>query len=893
MPQQDTLGEPPVRTQDFRRVTLPDGSIRFFPADMSRDDILAQVKTPDATAASGGAPKTATAPKGRTGPLGMPPDRKTAPIVPSDYQKSAEFTPQPADIEQFKNWTPFGPPPVSGMTTPGNIDLSKRPVVHRKNGQASSLLSMSFGTDKGEVLVPMVSEDGRILSQKEAMAEYQKTGKTLGIFKSVDEANKYADYLHRKQGAFQTWKNGGKYKPTVETWEGQPDKKNPLVSPTGQYRRVTLPDGAIRVFPAEMSRQQIMADFNKSGGSRDYWDRMAQKWIKEHEIPAYYGFAPSHLYDQAKQGVKELVVGTWDIGRDLLSEKPFSDTFDKYVLAPLQDQLDQSALAWKEGRYSEAAGHYIASYLPLLGPAAVQVGEQIGKGDVGGALAKTGSQIAAFELAKTAGARTPAAAKASLRYAMGAGDTATLRAARAAAEGTAEEQAAYAAKQSQFTSEARQKLSSARQTYEERVSDVDFENRTRAQSHAEETARTQSRNAQRLSAAKQAHEERIADIEFENQRAAQEHAESTARVRAANEESRQAVANGVASEKVAERAAGETSVALPKLADDAAAKAGAAYPTIAGSVDRPTIAAVFHGVIDTKLKGAGRVPTSLGRAIDLVTKDEGSAFLDTPEGAKPIGADLTFTDLHGMYSEMGRELYSSNLPGDSASALKAARSGIFEQMQKLAKASKKEAEFAVAQRGWRVMENTFRNTDPVSKGGSPLARALQARDPLTGELRPDYVRDILTNKKAFKIAQEMLGRYAATDLQGTLRLLKEQSDAAKSAPKRVRIKPEPTAPEPRPLPTSAAVSFETLPEPRVPKPEPGTAAVSIGQPPTRPSVTPFDAQKWRDTQLEKTTIQWQQLRPYNFMPWRMPFTIVQQVLARMMSNPRFRAMIAR
>lgn len=762
MAQADILGDPPVRKQDFRRVTLPDGSQRFFPSDMSKEDILAQVKAPaDSTGKDAGADRTATATKPKTSTdmgMGTPPARKTAPIA------------------------------------------SNAP---------------------------------------------QKAGKT-----------------------------------------------NQLTSPTGNYRRVTMPDGAIRVFPAEMSREQIMGDFNRSGGSKGYWDRMADKWVKENTPEPYFGFTPSHLIDQARQGVTELAVGTWDMGRDILSESPFA-TSDKYIVTPFLEQIDQAVTAWKKGDHLESMGHYMAANLPFLGPAAVQVGEQIGKQDVGGAIARSAAQIAAFELAKKVGVGTPEAAKRTLRRVMGAGDSPTAQAAAKAAETAATEQAEYAKESAQFTSDTRQKLSAARQAHEQRIADVTVENQQRSQEHAQETTRTQERNIQRLSAAKQAHQERVADIEFDNAQAAKEHAEATERVRAANEESRQAVARGVAAEQVAQRMAGETSVALPALADDAAARASQAYPMIGGGVGRPTLAARFLGVIDTKLKGAGRVPTSLGRAIDLLNEGEGNAYLDTPEGAKPVADDLTFKDLHGLYSEMGSELYGGNLPGDSASALKAARSVLFEEMQKLAKAAKQEEAFAAAQRGWRVMENTFRNTDPVSKGGSPLARALQARDPLTGELRADYVRETLTNKKMFKIAQEMLGRYNARALQESVRIMKEQADAAKSAPKRAKIRTEPNAPEPRPLPTSASVSFETEPEPPVLKSQPVSAPVSIGQPPVRPVTVPFDPEAWRNATLEKKAIQWQQVRFYDFMPWRMRFTVAQQVLSRMMTNPRFRAMISR
>lgn len=84
------------------------------------------------------------------------------------------------------------------MIAVGNIDLANRPVAHNKDGSISTVRSIDIDEDGHVVSIPTVV-NGRVVSDREAIAHYKKTGQFLGKFTNQKAADAYDIALHNQQ----------------------------------------------------------------------------------------------------------------------------------------------------------------------------------------------------------------------------------------------------------------------------------------------------------------------------------------------------------------------------------------------------------------------------------------------------------------------------------------------------------------------------------------------------------------------------------------------------------------------------------------------------------------------------------------------------------------------
>lgn len=96
---------------------------------------------------------------------------------------------------------PILDPTPTGLVTAGNLDIHRRPIA-RIDGVISTVRSITVTLDATHhVLLPTVSPQATIWTDRQAIDHYRETGEHLGIFNSIANADAYAEALHLQQEA--------------------------------------------------------------------------------------------------------------------------------------------------------------------------------------------------------------------------------------------------------------------------------------------------------------------------------------------------------------------------------------------------------------------------------------------------------------------------------------------------------------------------------------------------------------------------------------------------------------------------------------------------------------------------------------------------------------------
>lgn len=238
-----------------------------------------------------------------------------------------------------------------GQLEKGNINLANRPQVKNVDGSVSTVLSMSVNVDDQEVLIPMVSDDGKILTEEQAIARYKETGNHLGKFDSVESASAYAEALHSQQEQQISGpksrgtrnNNPGNIRISKNNWQGQAGND-------GEFVTFATPEHGIRALGKNLLSYQRLHGL-------DTIESIVKRWAppNENETGDYVAFVARQTgfsrnekidltnLDTLTKLTKAIILQ--ENGVDEVSKKPRANYSDEQISNGLKAALGYSSLA--------------------------------------------------------------------------------------------------------------------------------------------------------------------------------------------------------------------------------------------------------------------------------------------------------------------------------------------------------------------------------------------------------------------------------------------------------------------------------------------------------------------------------------------------------------------
>jgi hypothetical protein len=256
------------------------------------------------------------------------------------------------------------------------------------------------------------------------------------------------------------------------------------------------------------------------------------------------------------------------------------------------------------------------------------------------------------------------------------------------------------------------------------------------------------------------------------------------------------------------------------------------YPEVGGEADAADIADRMKAAAESAMKEHGAVPGPIQRIISRYTPAESETGLEEGPGLHPgdfsaealdqmmeqgiflpdeaaalkgegeSAAKPNFANLHSQYSALGK-LATRATDGYQRAAYLGAQDVLRKAMKELSDAEGPEVskQFAESQGRFKQMARTFYNrTSPVAKAIAKYREVIGALqdDPNAAATAAPFLRQILSEPKAFQYAKQLLGQFEGSPVEA-LDAMKHSLDQAKTLPKQARVIPD-YVPKPEPQP---------------------------------------------------------------------------------------------
>lgn len=229
---------------------------------------------------------------------------------------------------------------------------------------------------------------------------------------------------------------------------------------------------------------------------------------------------------------------------------------------------------------------------------------------------------------------------------------------------------------------------------------------------------------------------------------------------------------------------------LTSLRNDVRAQANERYTAI-------------NQALDPKEANTQFLPTALEGAAEKIkgSNTEPTILKDIEKRVMRADEPLTYRDLQGYYSELGREMQKGTLPGDVYQAYKSLHESIGGEMQNIANRNGLGPQLQQARQGWSNMMTTFYDPD------SPIANAVKVGNSL--KRSPGDVVGAFQDRNA---AVQALAKYSPELAQriNTIRGYQAEASALPSKPKTIKSLPKLAPKEPSEVPNIQTIGPEEI-----------------------------------------------------------------------------------